>query len=72
MKYTYKIEDICCASCSSKIERAANKVNGISNFKINIMSQKINFESENNDLDSSLKEIKKIISRYEPDCKVNF
>jgi copper chaperone CopZ len=68
MKHTYKLEDLCCASCSNKIEKALNQLEGIQDVHVNLMAQKLSFESELDDLDPVILQIKKIIKKYEPDC----
>lgn len=70
MKKSYKLEEICCASCGAKIETALNKLDGMTNVTVNVMTQKLNFETEATDLDVILREAQKIVRKYEPDCKI--
>ena len=72
MEYTYKMENICCPSCAGKIERSADKLTEISNFKINVMNQKITFESDTNSIEQLMPKLQKIVSRYEPKCKIKY
>ncbi len=71
MKKTYNIE-IDCANCANLVERAVNKLDGVSSVVVNYMTQKMTVEftdsaNEHNVINSIIKTAKKI----EPDFEVN-
>jgi len=70
MKKTYKLQNLCCASCAAKIENALNKLDFIDSATVNVMTQKLILETENQDSDFLINQVQKIIRKYEPDCKI--
>ncbi len=67
MKKVYKIE-VDCAVCANKITEAVNKVEGVKSANVNFMTQKMVIEFfDDVDVNSKLKEIKKLAKRIEPD-----
>ena len=71
MKKTYLLEDLDCANCAAKMEKAVSQPEGIKEASINFMTLKmvLNFE-ENADIDSIMKQVKKAMRKVEPDVKV--
>ena len=63
MKKKYKCE-VDCANCANKIEDAIKKIDGVKDFKINFMTQKMTLDAEeeryNEILDKVIKTGKKI------------
>lgn len=70
MKRVFKMEDLDCANCAAKMERAIAKIDGVSFANVNFMSQKLTIESEDSKFDSIMKEVVKICKKVEPDCKI--
>lgn len=70
MKITYKVENLCCAHCASKIEEEISKLEGVEKANVNYLSEKITVTS---DADSTalLKKIKSIAEKIEPECVVS-
>ncbi len=70
MKYTFKIEELDCAHCASKIEAELNKLCGVTKANVNYLSEKITLES---DIEKSelFDKVKKIAEKVEPDCKIS-
>ena len=70
MKKTYKIE-IDCASCATKCEDAARKVNGVSDVNINFMTQKMKVEFDDGaDVDAIMKNVTKACKKVESDFEI--
>ncbi len=71
MKKTFRLEDLDCASCAAKMEKALCQLDGINEASINFMSLKmvIDFE-EGADTDSIMKKVQKTMRKVEPDVKV--
>ena len=70
MKKTYKI-DIDCASCATKCEGAARKVEGVSDVNINFMTQKMKVEfADDADVDTIMKNVTKACKKVESDFEI--
>ena len=65
MKKIYFLENLCCAHCASKIERAVSKLNGVEECNLNFMLQKLTVIYSREEL---FDEVKRIIVKIEPDC----
>ena len=69
MKKSYKLENLDCANCATKIEDAIKKINGIKSASVSFFAQKIEIEFDG-DENTLVAEIKKIINKIEPDCEL--
>ena len=69
MKKSYKLENLDCANCAAKIEDAIKKIDGIKSASVSFFTQKIDIEFDGNE-PTLVAEIKKIISKIEPDCEL--
>jgi len=67
MKKVYNIE-VDCAACALKCEEAIKKLDGVSDCKINFMTQKMTLDCED---DSILKKAVKTAKKIEPDFEIN-
>ena len=68
MKKVYKLQDLGCANCAAKMEREISKIDGIKNATVNFITQKLTLESDEQEIDSFIPAIKKIINKIEPYC----
>ena len=72
MKKYIKIEDLCCANCAAKIEKAVSKLDGVSKCTVNFMAAKMLLDyDESKDFDELFANIKEIANRIEPECSVS-
>ena len=72
MKKYLKIEDLCCAHCGAKIEKAALKIEGVTDCKVSFMAEKMLVEYEDSaDFEIIFEQIVKIAKKVEPDCTVS-
>ena len=69
MKKKYKCE-IDCASCAAKVEDAIRKVDGVTDVRVNFMTQKFTLEADDDRFDEILKEAVKTGKKIEPDFSV--
>lgn len=67
MKKTIKLQDLDCANCAAKIENAIAKLDGVTDIKVNFMSQKMILEASDDRFGAVLEEAKKIAKKIEPD-----
>ena len=71
MKKTFRVEDLDCASCAAKMEKAVCKLDGINEASINFMTQKMVLAFEDGaDVDSMMKVVQKTMRKVEPDVKI--
>lgn len=70
MKKTYILEDLDCAHCAGLIEESVGKLPGVSKSVVTLLTQKLVVEVEDDKANGLVKEIKKIVKKYEPDVEV--
>lgn len=70
MKKTFKLEELDCAHCASKMETAIKKLDGVTDANINFFAQKLTLEADDGRFDEIVKECAKICRRIEPDCRI--
>ncbi len=70
MKKSFKLQDLDCANCASKMEGDINKLEDVNKASISFMTSKLVIDSDADDFDSVLDKVQLICSKYEPDCKV--
>lgn len=70
MKKVFKLEDLDCANCAAKMERAIAKIDGVDSANVSFLSQKMTIEADDARFDGIIKEVVKICKKIEPDCKV--
>ncbi len=67
MRKTYKMKNLECANCASKMERSIAKIEGVNEVSINFMMQKMVLDIESEDI---LDKIVSAVKKIEPDCTV--
>jgi Cation transport ATPase len=70
MKKIYKLNDLGCANCASKMEREINRISGVSSATVNFISQKLTIDASDDGFDEIMKTVQKTIKKIEPDCTV--
>jgi len=68
-KYDLKIEGMTCASCVTRVEKVISKIDGIKNVSVNLATEKVSFEME--DEKRNLSEIAAAIKEYGYELKLN-
>ncbi len=71
MKKTYKMEDLDCANCATKMEREIKKIDGVTNATVSFMTQRMTVETDGDSLDEIMKQVVKICKKVEPDCIIH-
>lgn len=66
----YKLEDLDCANCAAKMERAVAKIEGVSSIHISFITQKMTIELDETKADEIIREVIKTCKRVEPDCTI--
>lgn len=70
MKKTYRMEDLDCANCAMKIERAISELPGVNSVKVSFMAQKFTIDAEDEKFDELMKQVVALVKKLEPDCRV--
>ncbi|HIU59126.1 MAG TPA: cation transporter [Candidatus Scatosoma pullistercoris] len=70
MKKVYKLEDLDCANCAAKMERAIAKIEGVESVRVSFLSQRMTLEAEESKMEEILDQAVKVCKRIEPDCKI--
>ena len=70
MKKTFNLEDLDCANCAAKMERAISELDGVISVNVNFIMQKMTLEAADDAFDDILKKAVKTIRKVEPDCRV--
>ncbi len=70
MKKVFKMQDLDCANCAAKMERAINKIDGVRAASVSFMTQRLSVDADEERFDEIVKEIVKVCSRVEPDCRI--
>lgn len=70
MKKTFKLEDLDCANCAAKMEKAVSKLDGVSAVRVNFMQQSMMLEAEDDKFDAVLKAAQKAMKKIEPDVTI--
>ena len=70
MKVKFKIKGIDCANCAAELERAIQKIDGVTEASLSFMTEKLVMEIEDDIKDEVLKNLKKVVKKEEPDCTI--
>ena len=70
MKKTYILEELDCANCAAKIQENIKKINGVNDCSVTFMTKKMVIDADDDNFDRIMKDVKKAISKVEPDVEV--
>lgn len=70
MKMKFKIKGIDCTNCAAELERAIQKIDGVTEASLSFMTEKLVMEIEDDRKDEVLKNLKKVVKKEEPDCTI--
>ncbi len=70
MKKTIKLIDLDCGHCADKIQKAVQKIDGVTHAEVNFLNQKMVLETPDERFDAVLAEAKALIEKIEPDVTV--
>lgn len=68
MKKIVRVENLDCANCAAKLERAINKIDGVNEASINFMAMKMSLDFDEEKYAEIAKEIAETAKKVEPDC----
>lgn len=67
MRKTYMLEDLDCANCAAKLERAIREIEGVVFASVSFMTQKLALETEGVEHDAVLDKVEQTILKVEPE-----
>lgn len=70
MKKTFSLNNLDCANCAAKMEKAILKIEGVKNASISFFAQKLVLEADDARWDEIVREVGKAISRVDADCSL--
>ena len=70
MKKVFKLDELDCANCGAKMERAINKIEGVNSARVNFMTQKLTLDARDESFEIILDEAQRICHKIEPDCDI--
>ncbi|AEB06747.1 Heavy metal transport/detoxification protein [Coriobacterium glomerans PW2] len=70
MRKTFKLDEIDCASCALKLERAIRRVDGVQDASINFMMQRLTLEAADERFEEVLDRVVRLTADLEPDCEI--
>lgn len=70
MKFIFKLDDLDCAHCAAKMEKAISKIDGVEKASISFFAQKLTIECDEDKIAEILALAKAAIKKIEPDCTI--
>lgn len=68
MKRSFKLQDLDCANCASKMEDDISKLEGVNSATISFMTSKLTLDTDDAAFEGALDQAQAICTKYEPDC----
>ena len=70
MKKSFRLEELDCANCAAKMEKAISEIPGVKKATISFMAQKMILEAPDDRFDDIMKQVVKTAKKVVPDCTV--
>lgn len=70
MKKIFEVQDLDCAHCAAKIEKAVSELEGVNEVTVSFLTQKITLDAEDDKFSAIVKEMVKIAKKTEPDMEI--
>lgn len=70
MKKVYRMENLECAHCASKMEQEIGKIDGVESVSVSFLTQKLRITAEESKVEEILKQAERICKKIEPDCTI--
>ena len=71
MKKTFTLNDLDCANCAAKMEKAILKIDGVKSATVSFFAQKLVLEADDDRWDEIVRRACEAIKRVDSDCSVN-
>lgn len=70
MRKVFKLEDLCCASCATKIQDGISKLDGVNSVSVNFLTQKFTLDARDDTFEEAFSRAERIFAKIEPDCTI--
>lgn len=70
MRKSFKLDEIDCAVCAGKLEDAIKKLDGVTDAKVNFLTQKLTLEAADGAFEDIFESVVKLTADIEPDCEI--
>ena len=70
MKKVYRLEDLDCANCAAKMERAVAKIDGVNEVSISFMGQRMSIDADESRFEEIMDKVERACKRVEPDFRI--
>jgi len=70
MRKSYKLDEVDCANCAEKMERAIAKIDGVKSVSVSYIMQKLTIDADDANFASIMDEVKLVCAKVEPDCEI--
>lgn len=70
MKKVYRLEELDCANCAAKMEKAIRDIDGVNDASISFISQRLTIDADDSRFEGIIEQARKLCRRIEPDCKI--
>ena len=70
MKKTFSLNNLDCANCAAKMEKAILKIDGVKSATVSFFAQKLVLEAEDDKWDAALQAACEAVRRVDADCRV--
>ena len=70
MKKTFAMNNLDCANCAAKMEKAILKIDGVTSATVSFFAQKLVLEADDARWDEIVRAACQAVSRVDPDCTV--
>lgn len=70
MKKKFKMQDLDCANCAAKMERAAAKLDGINEVSINFMAQRITIDAVDEKFNEIVDEVERVMKKVDKEAHI--
>ena len=71
MRKTFELENLECANCAAKMERDINAFEEVTRCTITFMTSRMSITvPDGTDMDAVIEKAQKVMSGYEPDCRI--
>ena len=70
MRKSFKLDEIDCAVCAGKLEDAIKKLDGVTDAKVNFLTQKLTLEATDETFEDVFESVVKLTADIEPDWEI--
>ena len=70
MKKVFKMQDLDCANCAAKMERAISQLDGVQKVSISFLAQKMTLEADDARFDEIVKQAVTCVKKVDAECEV--